>query len=239
MGHTPLGVPCASAAQSRDSVDSPTPSRQYLTEMLGQHPALFPTEMDQGFPLHDCSVSVKQDLIVRRSKLQATGAVFTLRPSLVMPSMIARTAAVETALSLRQWGVPFDALASVFGRDAMCWYRAWLAFGRPSLVGTTVKEPQKVPRDLVADEQLTRVARQQVDVPTTVGGGCFLGVSVVEAADTVTVERAMASVPRKPRASCLSIKRARSAPRAGKQRARRGASCFPRSRWCWAFSTRS
>jgi hypothetical protein len=43
-----------------------------------------------------------------------------------------------------------------------------------------------LPRDLVADEKLTRVAKQQVYVPTTVGGGCFLGVSVVEAADTVT-----------------------------------------------------
>ena len=42
-------------------------------------------------------------------------------------------------------GVPFDALAYVFGRDAMFWYRAWLAFGRPSLVGTTVKEPQTLP----------------------------------------------------------------------------------------------
>jgi hypothetical protein len=32
----------------------------------------------------------------------------------------------------------------------------------PSLVGTTVKDPPKVPRDLVADEKLTRVAQQQV-----------------------------------------------------------------------------
>ena len=78
---------------------------------------------------------------MRRIKLQTTGAVFTLRPSFVMPYMIARTDAVEKALSLRQWGVPFDALASVFGRDAMFWYRAWLAFGRPSLLGTTVKDP--------------------------------------------------------------------------------------------------
>ena len=51
-----------------------------------------------------------------------------------MPYMIARTDAVEKALYLRQWGVPFDALAYVFGRDAMFWYRAWLAFGRPSLL---------------------------------------------------------------------------------------------------------
>jgi hypothetical protein len=134
-------------------------------------------------------VSIKQDLIVRRIKWQATGAVFALRPSFVMPSMIGRTDAIEKALSLRQWGGPFDALAYVFGRDARFWYRAWLAFGRPSLVGTTVKAPHKVPRALVAAEKLTRVAQQQVDVPTTVGGGCFLGVSVGEAADTVTLER--------------------------------------------------
>ena len=52
-----------------------------------------------------------------------------------------------------------------------------------------MKDPHKVPSDLVADEQLTRVAKPQVYVPTTVGGGCFLGGSVVEAADTGTVER--------------------------------------------------
>jgi hypothetical protein len=100
-----------------------------------------------------------------------------------------RTDAIEKALYLRQWGVPFDALAYVFGRDVMVWYHARLAFGRPSLVGTTVKEPQKLPRDLVADERLTRVAKQQVYVPTTVGRGCFLGVNVVEAVDTVTLQK--------------------------------------------------
>ena len=85
MGNTHICVSFASEAQYRDSVDYPTQYRQYLTGMLGHHPALFPTAMDQGFPLHHCSVSVKQDLIVRRITLQATGAVFTLRPSLVMP----------------------------------------------------------------------------------------------------------------------------------------------------------
>src|SRR5712691_1287646 len=118
--------------------------------MLRQHPALFPKGMNQGFTFHDCYVSVKQDLIVHRIKLPATGAVFTLRPSFVMPSMMARTHAVEKALYLRQWGVPCDALASVFGRDAMFWYRPWLTCGRPSLCGTTVKDPQKVPTNLVA-----------------------------------------------------------------------------------------
>jgi hypothetical protein len=77
--------------------------------------------MDQGFPLHDSYGSSKQDLIRRRLTWHTTAAVFTRRPSFVMPSMMARTDEVDKALSLRQWGGPFDALASVFGRNAMCW----------------------------------------------------------------------------------------------------------------------
>ena len=175
MGTKHICLPFASEAQYREYVDDPAQYRQYLSAMLHQYPELFPQDMDQGFTFHDAYVSVKQDLIMRRITLITTGAVFTLRPSFVMPYMIARTDEVEKALYLRQWGVPFDALAYVFGRDAMFWYRAWLAFGRPSLVGTTVKDPHKVPRDLVADEKLTQVAKQQVYVPTIVGGGCFWG----------------------------------------------------------------
>jgi hypothetical protein len=169
-------------------VDNPAPYRQSLTQMLSQHPELCPTGMEQGFTLHDRDASVTQDLLVRRMTVQATGAVFTLRPSLVMPSMIARTAEVEKALSLRQWGVPCDALASVCGRDALCWSRAWLAFGRPALLGTTVKDLAQRPTTLVAEEKGPWVAGQAVDVPTTVGAGCFLGVRVVAAAETTTLE---------------------------------------------------
>jgi hypothetical protein len=188
MGTKHICLPFPSEAQYRAYVDDPTQYRQYLPQMLRQHPELFPKAMNQGFNCHDCYVSVKPDLSVRRIKLQATGAVFTLHPSFVMPYMIARTEEVEKGLYLRQWGGPFDALASVFGRDAMFWSRAWLAFGRPSLLGTTVKDPQQVPTDLVADEKLTWGAQQQVYVPPTVGGGGFLGVRVVAAAETVALE---------------------------------------------------
>ena len=70
----------------------------------------------------------------------------------------------------------------------------------------------------MADEKLTQVAKQQVYVPTTVGGGCFLGVSVVEAADTVTLERGYGEFARKLRLSRQTTRRARSAPTAGKRR---------------------
>ena len=169
-------------------MDDPAQYRQSLTQRLRQYPELCPKAMDHGSPFHDASMSVTHDLIVRRITVQATGTVFALRPSCVMPSMIARTAEVDNGLDLRQWGVPFAALASVCGRDALLWYRAWLACGRPSLLGTTVTDPQHVPSDLVADEQVPWVAGQAVDVPTTVGRGCFLGVSVVAAADTAALE---------------------------------------------------
>jgi hypothetical protein len=175
MGHKHLCLPLASEALYREYVAPPAPSRQYLSEMLRQSPALFPHDMDQGFPLHDASVSVTQDVLVRRIQLQTTGAVFPLRPSFVMPSMLARTDAVEKALSLRQWGGPFDALGDVCGRDAMGWSRAWLACGRPSLRGTPVQDPHKVPRALVADEQLTRGSAAAGRGPAHRGRGLFPG----------------------------------------------------------------
>ena len=121
MAKQSICVPFPSAAQYRAYVDNPAPYRPSLTQRLRQYPALCPQAMDQGYPLHDGYTSVKQDLSVHRINVQATGAVFARRPSCVMPSMMARTEEVEQGLSLRQWGVPFDALASVFGRDAMCW----------------------------------------------------------------------------------------------------------------------
>ena len=124
MGTKHICLPFPSEAQYRAYVDDTAQYRQSLTQMLRQYPELFPKDMDQGSTFHDASMLVKQDLIVRRITVQATGAVFALRPSFVMPSLIARTAEVEKALSLRQWGVPFDALASIFGRDALFWYRA-------------------------------------------------------------------------------------------------------------------
>ena len=85
----------------------------------------------------------------RRIKL-SNGQVYQIRPSFVMPYMIAKTDAIENALYLRRFGVPFDALAYVFGRDAMFWYRATISLGRNSLVGTTVKDPSRLPAHVVA-----------------------------------------------------------------------------------------
>jgi hypothetical protein len=97
---------------------------------------------------------------------------------------VGRTDELEKALYLRLWGVPFTALAYVFGRDEMFWYRAWIALGRANLVGATVKSEAAMPRDLIVDEKITWVDGQEVSVPTTAGGGCFLGITVSERDNT-------------------------------------------------------
>jgi hypothetical protein len=162
--------------------------RTYLTQGSTQHPELFPQAWVQGDPFHDHSRSRKQGVVMRRIQLKATAEVFTLRPSFLLPYCIARPEEVEKALSLRQWGVPFDALAYVFGRDAMCWYRAWLSLGRPTVVGTTVKSAATMPPDLVADEKITWLAGDEVVIPTPVGGGCVLGISVAAQATSAELQ---------------------------------------------------
>lgn len=167
-----------------------TTYRTYLTTVWQQHPEVFPQALAPGYTFHDCYRSRKQDVRLRRSKLKATGAVFTLRPSFLLPYGVGRTEEVEKALVLRQWGVPFEALAYVFGHNAMFWYRAWLSLGRPNLVGTTVKSAAQMPLDLVADEKITWLAGEEVVVPTTVGGGCGLGISVAPQAPSLRLQEA-------------------------------------------------
>ena len=175
-------VPFESDEHYAACVAEPASFRQHLTAVFGQHPELFPARISEGFVLHDKSWSLKQQVMLRRLELKATAEVFLVRPSCLMPSMVGRTEAVEKALSLRHWGVPFDALAYVFGRDAMDWYRTEMALGRPAIVGSTVKQPEQLPQHGLADEKHTWALGHEVYVATTVGGGCILGATVTAAA---------------------------------------------------------
>jgi hypothetical protein len=177
-------LPCESEAAYRHCVDDAGRFRQFVETMWHHHPELFPTAFSQGFKLHDSYHSVKQDICLRRIKLKATGEVFLVRPSLLIPYLGAKTSDIEKVLYLRQWGVPFEALAYVFGRDPMFYYRASVSLGRNSLVGTTVKSAEALPTNLVADEKHTWLLGERHYVATTVGGGCFLGAEIVEEAST-------------------------------------------------------
>ena len=163
--------------------------RAYLQQTYQNYPELFPAQMNEGFRFHGLVCSRKLKLDQRRIKL-SNGQVYQIRPSFVMPYMIAKTHDIEKALYLRRFGVPFDALAYVFDRDAMFWYRATVSLARNSLVGTTVKKPRDLPAHVVADEKHTRRNGDRVYIATTVANGCFLGAEICEQADTASLTQA-------------------------------------------------
>ena len=154
-GRKTIGIPFASEVQYQQCLEDVSAYRQHLTQVSAQHPEVFPQDWSHGYRFHDRYRGRKQNVTLRRIKLSRTAEVLTLRPSFLMPYGVARTADVEKALYLRQWGVPFEALAYVFGHNALYWNRAWLSLGRPNLVGTTVKTAARMPPDLVADEKIT------------------------------------------------------------------------------------
>jgi hypothetical protein len=107
-----------------------------------------------------------------------------------MPYMTGRVPDVDHALFLMRFHVPCWAIAHVFGRDAMYWYRLEQSLGRFSLVGTTVKSPEQLPKDLVADEKHSWLKGERVYIATTAAKDCILGASVATSASQVDLEKA-------------------------------------------------
>lgn len=174
----------SSEAQYKEIVDDPMLFRNFLDMDYKNHPELFPIAWKYGFTFHSIRQSKKTSLFIRRVKVSQTGDVYSIRPSFVMPYMTARTDEVEKALYLSQYGIPLDAYVYVFGRDEMFWYRLILQFGRPSIVGTTIKSKHKLAQHLAVDEKHSWIEAEKVFIPTTVAEGVFLGATVVEKADT-------------------------------------------------------
>jgi hypothetical protein len=60
----------------------------------------------------------------------------------------------------------------------MYWQRLEASFGRNSLVGTTVRDSDKLPNALVPDEKHTSINGQKSYIATTAGGECVLGAAM-------------------------------------------------------------
>jgi hypothetical protein len=145
-------------------------------------PELFPANFGAGYRLKDDRTSAKQEVLIRRIILR-DGTAYSIRPSFLMPYLTARAEDVEGPLFLRKFGVPFWALAHVFGEDSMFWYRLECGLGRFSIVGTTLRHAG-VPEHLLADEHHQALDGHKVYIATTVACGCCLGAEPATAAGT-------------------------------------------------------
>ena len=178
-GHRTICVPIEEEDYLR-IIHDPKAFRRTLDDCFRQTPELFPVNFALGYELKDDRMSAKQQIPIRRILLKDDSA-YSIRPSFLMPYMTAHTADVEGPLFLRKFGVPFWALARVFGGDPMFWYRMECGLGRFSVVGTTVRTAT-LPEHLLADEHHQGLDGQKVYIATTVGNGCCLGAEPAEAA---------------------------------------------------------
>jgi hypothetical protein len=173
----------------RQVIDSPVRFRQWLDEAFRATPELFPVAFASGYTLKDDRVSVKRGLRQRRIRCKATGAAFSVRPGFVLPYMTAWADDADGPLFLRSFGVPFWALARVFGKGPMFWYRLAVGLGRNSVVGTTVRRGQ-LPEHLLADEHHQPRDGTKNYLATTVGAGCCLGAALAPTAGADDLEAA-------------------------------------------------
>ena len=163
-------------------VADPARFRQALDRFFGAMPELFPAAFARGYRLKEVRTSAKLGVRLRRVRLKATGESFTVRPSFALPYMAGWADDAQAPLFLRAFGVPFWAIARVFGRDPMYWYRLEVSLGRNSVAGATLRRAEP-PRHLLADEHHQTRGGLKNYIATTVGEGCCLGAALAQTAN--------------------------------------------------------
>jgi hypothetical protein len=174
----------------RRIVDNAAEFRRAVDRCYEETPELFPEGFEKGYELKDQRESAKTGIKIRRIELR-DGTSYSIRPSFLMPYLSGKTDDVEAPLFLRKFGVPYWALAHVFGRNPMYWHRLEIGLGRNSIVGTTVRRAA-LPEHLLADEHHQPRDGEKNYIATTIGSGCYLGAAVAETAGTAELTAAYA-----------------------------------------------
>ena len=166
-------------------------AKKEIGRQYKEHPELFPVDFDCGYVLNGLTpLSAKQGCRQRRIRINKGKITFTIVPAFLMPYMTALTEDVEKALFLRRFNVPYWGLTYAFGRNNMFWYRQEQALGKFNIVGTTVKSPEKLPRDLLADEKHTSRRGKKHYIAMTVAKECILGAELTESASESSLLKA-------------------------------------------------
>jgi hypothetical protein len=158
--------------------------RQFLQRLIQSSPELFPEGMRDGFQLTGHLPESKKMPGIRLRQVRLTdGRSFTVRPSFVMSYLTGTVEELENPLLLLCFGVPCWLVTKIFGHNDMYWQRHLERLGRNSLVGTTVRDPTRLPEYLAADEHHADWCGKKGYVPMTAGAECILGVALTDSAD--------------------------------------------------------
>jgi hypothetical protein len=159
--------------------------RKLVDRLQAENPELFPANLREGYAFHGFGrPSQKCDGIrLRKIRSRDSKYAYHLRPSFIMSYMTGSTDALEYPLLLASFGVPSWVLTVGFGHNDMFWHRLVERIGRNSLVGTTVREPKRLPEHLAADEHHVDWNGEKGYVATTAAEGCILGIALTKMAD--------------------------------------------------------
>ena len=157
--------------------------RACVDQFLAEFPELFPAGMAKGYAFHGFDrESRKQPGVRLRQVMLNNGSAYWLRPSFLLSYMAGTVDDVWYPLVLASVNVPAWVLTMGFGHNDMYWQRLLERLGRHSLVGTTVRDPQRLPGHLVADEHHVKWCGEKGFIATTAGSGCLLGVALSKSA---------------------------------------------------------
>lgn len=152
-------------------------------------PELFPVDLSLGYKLNGKTRPSKKMAGFQMRKIEVLGINYQLRPSFMFPYCREKVDFVSKGLFLLKFGVPFWALAFVFGYNATWWYRIYIFLSSYDIVGTTVYEEKDLPRHLLGDEHHIKVKGDKKYVATTVGASCFLGMEVCDGVSEVNLQQ--------------------------------------------------
>lgn len=160
-----------------DFTDKPSVAKLVIDKAIADSPELFPASVREHYKLNGHTpVSLKTGYSLRT--IRNNEGCWRIYPSFLFPYMRGETESVSDALFLSRW-VPFWALALVFGKNPMYWYRMSQSLSQNSIVGTTVQKESAVPVHVVADEEHLSLAGDKVYCATTAACGCILGAETV------------------------------------------------------------
>jgi len=148
-------------------------ARQTIDKAISDTPELFPESARAHYKLNG-HVKASAKTGYRLRTIRNSKGCWRIYPSFLLPYMRGETEDVSDALFLCRW-VPFWALAVVFGRDSMFWYRLFSCISSKSIVGTSVQKDTAVPVHLVADEEHLSLNGEKVYCATTAASGCLFG----------------------------------------------------------------
>jgi hypothetical protein len=159
--------------------------RKCVDRLMAENPELFPPCLRDGYAFHGFGRASEKlnGLRLRKIRSRDGAEAYHLRPCFIMSYMTGNTNDLEYPLLLASFGVPAWVLTLGFGHSDMYWQRLTERIGRNSLVGTTVRDPKKLPVHLAADEHHVDWNGAKGYVATTAAEGCILGIGLTKMAD--------------------------------------------------------